>query len=296
MESSLVETPFIPPQPKRWYKPAPMPSVVPPGYPEGTTWILDSGGRPKLETPAQHIVRCSKQSPAAFLVGNGRRHDNFQARAVEPRLQPANDDPRTLPSEHSEEYTARPRSRSPGSYESPPRSNTRSRHQAKQEPLVPFVPPRQCRQHKPAPVPSVIPPGFPKGTRWVVDSSGRPRLETPEQYQARYRIPPPSASIAGQGTQQLVSHTPNTQPWFPHPHNTQSQSSFTQQPHPIYAQASAATLPQASKPLFKRIFGGIIGCNKGARTPGAAQEPLVSSAPPSRASSKVNQMSRTKSF
>ena len=49
VDLNLAEAPFIPPQPKRWYKTVPVPSVVPPGYPEGTSWILDPDGKPRLE-------------------------------------------------------------------------------------------------------------------------------------------------------------------------------------------------------------------------------------------------------
>jgi hypothetical protein len=44
-------------------------------------------------------------------------------------------------------------------------------------PPVPSILRRPARQNKPAPVPAVIPPGYPEGTRWVVDFNGRPRLE-----------------------------------------------------------------------------------------------------------------------
>ncbi|KAH8823740.1 hypothetical protein DL96DRAFT_1558644 [Flagelloscypha sp. PMI_526] len=55
-------------------------------------------------------------------------------------------------------------------------------------PPVPAVPQRPGREGKVYPMPSVLPPGYPEGTCWIRDRGGRPHLETPAQYRARYGI------------------------------------------------------------------------------------------------------------
>ncbi|KAH8810210.1 hypothetical protein DL96DRAFT_1716921 [Flagelloscypha sp. PMI_526] len=192
--------------------------------------------------------------------------------------------------------------------EPPRRSRSHSRSRSEQvapapdpnAPPVPFIQPRPGRQQKPAPVPSVVPPGYPEGTTWVVDFGGRPRLVTPEQYLARYGTQSPAVLLAGQIHQQHVPqqssrHTP--QPNYPQaqfqPH---PMAQPIQQPRPVYAQGPVIASPSPQKPFLKRMFGGIIGSNKGTRTPGPTQPPPVSPAPPSRPSSRTKQRSRTKSM
>ncbi|KAH8797400.1 hypothetical protein DL96DRAFT_996833 [Flagelloscypha sp. PMI_526] len=149
-------------------------------------------------------------------------------------------------------------------------SRSRSEHVAptlgQDTPWVPLNPRRPGRQNKPAPIPAVIPPGYPVGTQWVVDSNGRPRLETPEQYLARYGTPSPAVPLTGHDNPHQIS-TPQT---------------------------STSSNPSPRKPLLKRVFGGIIGTKKPATI--VAPAPAAPAKPDPQPSSTSRVRSRAKSM
>ncbi|KAH8795257.1 hypothetical protein DL96DRAFT_1826640 [Flagelloscypha sp. PMI_526] len=192
--------------------------------------------------------------------------------------------------------------------EAPHRSHSHSRSRSEQvaptpdpnTPPVPFIQPRPGRQQKPAPVPSVIPPGYPEGTTRAVDFGGRPRFVRQEQYLAQYGAQSPAIPLASRSHQQ---HVPQCSLRYT-PQSHCSRALFQlyptvhpiQQPLPVSAQAPVVASPSPQKPFLKRVFGGIIGSNKGTRTPRPTQPPPVSPASPSRPSSRKKQRSRTKSM
>ncbi|KAH8810169.1 hypothetical protein DL96DRAFT_1761097 [Flagelloscypha sp. PMI_526] len=177
------------------------------------------------------------------------------------------------------------------------RSHSRSRSERDvpspdpEAPPVPFIQSRPRRQQKPAPVPSVIPPGYPEGTVWVVDPPKWPRLETPAQRAARYGTHSSPVLQASQNYQQ----DPQASSRYP---QTRVQSHTIIQPQPSAAPQNLLDSPQIpvtapsapQKPFLKRMFGGIIG-GKETRTPGPTQPPPAGSAP-----SPFQPLSRTKSM
>ncbi|KAH8810170.1 hypothetical protein DL96DRAFT_555299 [Flagelloscypha sp. PMI_526] len=175
-----------------------------------------------------------------------------------------------------------------------PRSHSRSRSVDPNTTHELVISPQPRRQQKPAPVPSVVPPGYPEGTVWIVDSSGRPRLETPGQYLARYGTQSPAVLLMDRSHQQHVPQTPSRH--IPQPHYSQAQfqphpmAQPRQEPRPVYAQAPVIVSPSPQRPFLKRVFGGIVGSNKGTRTHGTTNPPPVG------LSSRTTQLSRTKSM
>ncbi|KAH8810171.1 hypothetical protein DL96DRAFT_1627891, partial [Flagelloscypha sp. PMI_526] len=337
--SNIPPVPPIAQRPGGRQKSAPVPTVIPPGYPEGTAWVVDSGGQPRLETPAQYRVRYNVQTSDSILPKQG--HDQYP--------QPFNDIPPQTPG-RSEGSFQRPRSKSihepstsrdearrrsrsrqpvvpppgfpgpvidwrdiprdrinfpfatvptPPPSEPPRRSRSHSRSgvapDSSADP-VPFVVPRPRRQPKPAPIPSVIPPGYPEGTTWVVKSNGRPQLETPEQYLARYGTQSPASIQAAQINQQTVSHATSRHAPQPHYPQTQFQShpmepARTPQPQLDSSQTPVATSSQLHTPFLKRIFHGIVSRNTNAR--GVVPVPRSPADPISPTSQRL---SRTKSM
>ncbi|KAH8806773.1 hypothetical protein DL96DRAFT_597608 [Flagelloscypha sp. PMI_526] len=265
----------------------PMPSVIPPGYMQGTRWIRDGSGRPRLEllqTPEQYQVRYGSQSPSILdppqpqcrPVANDLNNPNLSIQSESPRFS---------------------RSRSIRAHGSLSRSRSHSRSQSEQVPFpldptpppVPAIPQPSRPQQRPFPVPSVIPPDFPEGTRWVVDfPGGRPYLETPDRFRVRYGVKSPAVAPIREDHQRRDSFQP--QPVAQH------QSSFVQYPHFDHAQSPVMASPSPQKPFLKRIFGGIVG-NRGTRTPAPTPPtPISSLQTPSRPPYRVKQRSRTKSM
>ncbi|KAH8810105.1 hypothetical protein DL96DRAFT_1685603 [Flagelloscypha sp. PMI_526] len=236
-------------------------------------------------------------------------------------------------------------------------------------PPVPVVPPQPWS--KQWIVPSVIPPGYPKDTTWVYNSSGRPQPAAPEQYsvgnppvvrlkeqsrnpggstsrsqfdQAIARCGPETTPFSRECTplsrakpnnshdprrSRSSSHSRSNQvapfldaiisPVPPIPKNPSRQQKLFPIPTvlpPGYpedsrlltsiknvmsltesTQSPAIAFQSTQKPIFKRIFGGIIGSSKRAKTPGPKQPPPHSHlSNSSQWSFQTNPRARTKSI
>ncbi|KAH8797393.1 hypothetical protein DL96DRAFT_1787850 [Flagelloscypha sp. PMI_526] len=254
--------PAIPPRSQRQQKPAPVPSVVPPGYPEGTTWVVDSFGRPRLETPEQRRLRYESESAVAMQTG--QRHDPFPQSQVHPisstlHHQSAFQDEPTR-------YSISKSTNNKNSRRSRSHSRSRLEHVTpaldSNAPPVPIISQRSNRTQKSFPVPSVIPPGFPEHTSQydlvvLTDATTIPR------------------TLRALCLQREI----------------QSPSSLVQDPS-IDAPRPPETVDQEpQKPFFKRIFGGF-GGKKGLKTAEPAQ---VGPAIP-QLSSRAERRSRTNSM
>ncbi|KAH8810098.1 hypothetical protein DL96DRAFT_1627662 [Flagelloscypha sp. PMI_526] len=337
---------FIPRGSGRQRESAPLPSVVPPGYPDGTIWVLDNGW-PRLMIPEQYITSHRTKLPPARTVEKDRQQrmvdvGKWAVRTEDNRhgFQPAVDylhpqtaglcdgsspfslstsqkfhdasifqDHRRSRSRQSVvpppgfpgpvvDWRDIPRSKinfpfatvpDPPPPELPRRSRSHSRHRDIQSPdgnspPVPFVPPRPrpAYQRKPAPVPSVVPPGYPEGTIWISDSNGRPRLVTPEQYISRYGTQSPTILHSGPNDPQII------QALAP-----QSRLLVQSQPIDDFSSTLPSTSSPPHKPFLKRMFGGFLG----GRTDGPALPASVTPVlPVSRPLSRSKQRARTKSM
>ncbi|KAH8797404.1 hypothetical protein DL96DRAFT_1565671 [Flagelloscypha sp. PMI_526] len=265
LPSSDPCAPAIPVIPLRWrqQRPAPIPNAIPPGYPAGTTWVLDSGGWPQLKVCS--LLPTSSPRELAYLTfkvpesltGHVNASPHTAIRDREQRQSqfcPPIDHSRHLgPIAHHEDSNRLSRANLTNAYDLPRRSRSQSRSRSDQvaplfdvtAPPVPSIPPRTGRQQKQFLIPDAIPPGYPDGTRWIVGSSGWPQLETPDQFRERYGISSPAVAPARES---------------PYKHG--------RDPH-----APVIASPSPQKPMFKRIFGGILGGNKRAGTPGPTQAP-----------------------
>ncbi|KAH8810099.1 hypothetical protein DL96DRAFT_1716820 [Flagelloscypha sp. PMI_526] len=291
MDQNISDVPVIPPRPgsKEW----PIPSAVPPGHPEGSFWVRGANGWPQVMTPEQHSIQDRSQVPT---VTEAARH-NIQMPISQSQFQKVSNRPHYHSTAVPKESTRFSRERSNNTRD-PRRARSHSRSRSDQlahpldtdAPPVPSILPRSGGQPKKFPVPTVLPPGYSEDTRWVVGSGGWPRLEashssvslfnfvlllilflrqTPEQYRARYGVSPPAVAPAREHAQQ---DDPDPQ---------------------LLVTASSSH----QKPLFKRIFGGILSGNKRAGTPGPTQVPPNSQVPnASPASSRTKQRARTKSM
>ncbi|KAH8797399.1 hypothetical protein DL96DRAFT_1787933 [Flagelloscypha sp. PMI_526] len=201
--NSLRDTPQLERQQRR----APVPSVIPPGYPDGTTWVVDNG-RPRLMIPEPHMPQHETQSPAAHSSKyRHRMHITDTTSRVNTtegnrdRLLPAfkSSPPVTSQDLHYRSpgpnvgWRDSPREKINFPFDTVPvtppsglsrRSRSHSRSRPEQIPPleqnglpVPSVSFHPQRYNRPAPMPTVIPPGYPEGTRWIVGSGGRPKLE-----------------------------------------------------------------------------------------------------------------------
>ncbi|KAH8797402.1 hypothetical protein DL96DRAFT_997044 [Flagelloscypha sp. PMI_526] len=158
--------------------------------------------------------------------------------------------------------------KSTNTQDAPRRSRSQSRSRADQvaphsdtcAPPVPLIPSPSTRQQKPFPIPAVIPPGYPEDTRWTVGLSGRPRLETPDQFRMRYGVLPPAVAPVREQPQKVHSSQP------PPPH--EPQTSFTQE-----SPTGSAQPPTTRKPFLKRFFGGMIGHHKDVHSAISAEPP-----------------------
>ncbi|KAH8823936.1 hypothetical protein DL96DRAFT_1683091, partial [Flagelloscypha sp. PMI_526] len=83
------------------------------------------------------------------------------------------------------------------------RSHSRSQSHQVAYPLDPNAPPAQIvplkwRSKKPAPLPSVVPPGYAEGTEWAAFSDGWPRLVAYDPHTDHYRTASPAFTLARQ--------------------------------------------------------------------------------------------------
>ncbi|KAH8806772.1 hypothetical protein DL96DRAFT_597597 [Flagelloscypha sp. PMI_526] len=81
LDLDVPPVPPVPPHPNRGQKPYRVPEVIPPGYPEGTRWVVGRDGRPRLETPEQYRKRYGVRAPAVAP----NRHAPLQAVAHHPQ-------------------------------------------------------------------------------------------------------------------------------------------------------------------------------------------------------------------
>ncbi|KAH8835029.1 hypothetical protein DL96DRAFT_1702034 [Flagelloscypha sp. PMI_526] len=286
LDPSVSSVPIIPLQ-WRQQRPAPVPSVPPPGFPEGTIWVPCSDGWPRLKEPGIRPNQHDTASSAVMLTGPQR---DARAHASQSQAYPITDNPHSQTAAIQGESTHFSRASSIRTYDRPRRSRSHSRSRPGQgaplqDPDAPPVPPTPSRLNhpqKPLPIPGALPPGYPEDSRWVVDFGGRPR--TPHQYQERYGVQPPTvAPVRTVFPQHISQHAASPQP----PFIQQTRPDSTQPP------IEAPTLPP--KPFFKKIFGGIIRSNKGTKAPGPA--PTGTHAfTNSQQSSRTKPRSRTKSM
>ncbi|KAH8797406.1 hypothetical protein DL96DRAFT_1721312 [Flagelloscypha sp. PMI_526] len=217
------------------------------------TWLL-------LQTPEHNSVRNGAPVPAVML--GDQQND--------PR--PSNSSPSFPPdleySRHPQDINIHgesirsPRAKSRYTQNSPHRSRSHSRPRPNQaavhlgtdaSEVEPILRRPGCTQ-KAYPIPTVLPPDYPEGTTWVVDSSGWPRLEEsglsiPDQFRSRYGVSPPAVAPVREHPQ-----------YHGHQHGNGSSAGVIAPPPP-------------QKPILKRIFGGILGSNKRKGTPGPTEIP-----------------------
>ncbi|KAH8810102.1 hypothetical protein DL96DRAFT_553140 [Flagelloscypha sp. PMI_526] len=250
-DSSSPPVPDVPQRSKVIKKIAPIPSAIPPGFSSDSFWIRDGYGWPRLQRPEQYPAQDGIYSTTSPLVG---QHGQLQ-----PNHGPPPQPPVQCITHLQSDSTRYSRSNAISDHHPSPRSRSHSRPRL-EDSSTPTAPDlllgRESQPNLPK-IPSVLPPGYPDGAVWVRETSGRPRVETPEQYRRRYGLRSPAVPPRRQEVPKRVAFQPEAQVFAVQP-----------LPEPEHPSTSASPAPQ--KPFLTRLFGGIRGSNKHPSPPEAA--------------------------